>query len=265
MATKPREGGSELFYWVDEHGKKQDELHETWTACSRAAPDTAGPAQGLDRRWAGPAPAVRRRARSTSLEKILHTQSPRHLFLCGAEGGLISADGPSQENRHRNDNSGVTATDVLELRILQVADIGGILCVVHFSLHACARNGPFRHRHEDFWRTALSGAVIAVTGWSIYDRARRRSPGRWCVIFRAPPNGPPRGAAASASLLVLQRYRGVPHSLEGRDRERRCLRVLLPHQCRVRPRGQVLERLPHRPRGCAVYQDRPVMKCVGSR
>jgi hypothetical protein len=106
---------------------------------------------------------------STSLEKILHTQSPRHLFLCGAEGGLISADGPSQENRHRNDNSGVTATDVLELGIRQGADIRGILCVVHFSLHACARIGPFRHRHGDFWRAALSGAVIAVTGWSIYD------------------------------------------------------------------------------------------------
>jgi hypothetical protein len=57
---------------------------------------------------------------------------------------LISADGPSQENRRRNDNSGVTATDVLEVGIRQGADIGGVLCVAHFSLHARKSDGPFR-------------------------------------------------------------------------------------------------------------------------
>jgi hypothetical protein len=40
--------------------------------------------------------------------------------------------------------AGVTATDVLELGTRQGADIEGVLCVAHFSLHARKSEGPFR-------------------------------------------------------------------------------------------------------------------------
>ena len=73
----------------------------------------------------------------------------------------------------------------------------------------------------------------------------------WTAPGEALPAAAPRGA--------LQRCRGVPHRLECRDREGRCLSVVLSHQVHVRPSGQVLERLPHHPRCCAIYQDRPVM------
>ena len=42
---------------------------------------------------------------------------------------------------------------------------------------------------QRFSHTAISAAVIAVTGCSIYDDPRRRFPGRWCDIsaVRYPP------------------------------------------------------------------------------